>query len=105
VEIKLECPLGAECERVTTKPDGNAILHRCRAYALLRGKLPDSEEQVDQWRCSIFEWLPILLVENSQMTRGVNMAVSSLREETIKRQDIAMKTLAMGIENVKLTNS
>jgi len=28
-----------------------------------------------------------------------------LREETIKRQDIAMKTLVMGIENVKLTNS
>jgi hypothetical protein len=111
MEVIQICPLGAECERIGADKDGNAVLYRCRAYTLLRGKLPDRDEQVDQWRCSIFEWLPILLVENSQMTRGVNAAVSDLKNETVKRQDVAMRALAMGfqpimsIENVESTDS
>jgi hypothetical protein len=100
MEVKLECPLGKECERAK-----NNVIYRCRAYTLLSGKLPTSDQIVDEWRCSIFEWLPILLVENSQMTRGVNMAVASLRDTTLEKQDFAIKVISTGIENARITNS
>jgi hypothetical protein len=100
MKVELECPIGKECERAE-----NNVIYRCRAYTLLSGKMPTSDEVVEEWRCSIFEWLPILLVENSQMTRGVNAAVASLRDETLNKQDAAIRIIASGIENAKITNS
>jgi hypothetical protein len=39
------------------------------------------------------------------MTRGVNMAVASLRDTTLEKQDFAIKVISTGIENARITNS
>jgi len=84
IEIILTCPLGSCCEKIKDNK-----LHRCMWYTCLKGKDPQSDETIDEWRCAM-SWMPIMMVENAQMSRGVNDAVCSLREETIKRQDAAL---------------
>jgi hypothetical protein len=42
------------------------------------GKNPQTEEIIDEWRCAI-ALLPMLLIENSQMSRQTSAAVESFR--------------------------
>ena len=41
------------------------------------------DRQVDEWACSI-QFLPMLLIENSQQQRGTGAAVESFRNEMVK---------------------
>lgn len=76
------CPLGSKCEEI--KSD---TLYRCAWFVKLVGKDPQSEKEIDEWRCAM-AWMPLMQVEVSQTNRGVAESVESLRNETIKRQDI-----------------
>lgn len=78
LKIKLTCPLGHTCEKV----DGD-IIERCQWYTKLKGKHPQSEEQLDEWGCAI-AWLPLLSVEMSQTNRGQTQALESFRNETLR---------------------
>jgi hypothetical protein len=49
-------------------------------WMLVRGKNPNTGQEVDQWNCS-FAFLPMLMIENSQQARGVGAAVESFRNE------------------------
>ena len=91
VEIKTVCPLGSKCEEVN---DG--VIHRCAWYTKLIGKDPQSEKEMDEWRCAI-AWLPVMQVEVAQTNRGQTEALCSFRDETIKRQEnfTALAVLAM----------
>ena len=80
MEIKIICPLGSECEEIKDN-----TLHRCRWYANIKGKHPQSEEVIDQWDCAMV-WLPILLIENAQTNRGQTQALESFRNEMAKGQ-------------------
>lgn len=94
MEVKLaDCPLGAKCEEVKTDQDGKQVLYRCPWYIKLRGKDPQSEKEIDEWSCAI-AWTPILLIENTQMSRQTGAAVESFRNTVIENraQQIA-KTL------------
>jgi len=93
IEVVKTCPLGSECEEIK---DGK--LHRCRWYIEMAGKTQDGTE-VNTWDCAI-AWQPILMVEMSSTSRNVSASVDSLRNETVKRQDIALQ-FATGIKNVK----
>ena len=82
LEVELTCPLGSTCEEVK---DGK--IHRCMWYTKVVGKNPQTEEQIDEWKCAI-AWMPILQIETSQTNRGQTHALQSFRNETVKRQTV-----------------
>lgn len=60
------------------KKDMSEVCHTCPWWTKVVGKNPQSEEMVDDWRCAI-ALLPMLLIENAQVTRQGNAAVESFR--------------------------
>ena len=81
-------------------PDGTCpllkkkcIKHRCVWYNMLQGKHPQTGLDVQEWGCSI-AWLPLLLVENSKNTMGVQAATESFRNEMVQSNNIMTKVLA-----------
>lgn len=80
MDIKLVCPLGAECEGIKDNQ-----MFRCRWYVALRGKNPQGEDLIDKWGCAM-EWLPVLLVESAQTNRGQTAAIENFRNELIEAQ-------------------
>ena len=81
MDVILDCPLGHECEKIKDNK-----LHRCRAYAQIAGRDALGNDH-NEWKCSVFEWQPILLLEISGTNRGQTQAIESMRNETVKRQD------------------
>ena len=55
----------------------------CSWFTQLRGTNPNTGEPVDEWGCAV-TWLPMLLIENSQMQRQTGSAVESFRNEMVK---------------------
>lgn len=64
------------------KVDVSKVCHKCAWWTRILGKNPQSEEPVDHWQCAI-AMLPMLLIENAQMTRQGNAAIESMRNETV----------------------
>jgi hypothetical protein len=60
------------------KKDMSTVCHKCPWWTMVRGKNPQSEEMIDDWRCAV-ALLPMLLVENAQMTRGTTVAMETFR--------------------------
>lgn len=81
---RLVCPLH--------KKYMSKVCHTCPLWVLIRGKDPQSEQEVDQWNCSL-SWLPMLLIENAQQSRQTGAAVESFRNEVVKRQSNRPPTL------------
>lgn len=91
------CPLGAKCEEIK-----RGKMHRCRAYIKISGTDPQGK-QVDEFRCSLLEWQPILLLEIASIMRGNQAAVESFRNETVKGQNNFLH-LAQAAMQKRLTN-
>ena len=75
--MKLErehwCPLiGEECMKL-----------KCEWFTQIRGKNPQTGEDVDEWGCAV-TWLPMLLIENSQQQRETSASVQSARNESVR---------------------
>ena len=88
-------------------PDGKCpllnkkcIKHQCVWYNMLQGKHPQTGLDVQEWGCSI-AWLPLLLVENSAKTAGVQAATESFRNEMVKGQNVMNNILAAQPETRK----
>lgn len=92
IETRIICPLGSKCEEIK-----DAVLMRCAWYTKLVGKDPQSEQEIDEWRCAI-AWLPIMQIEVAQTNRGQTEAICTMRDETIKRQDVFN---ILAAENIK----
>lgn len=60
------------------------VCHTCPLWTQVRGKNPQTDQEVDNWNCSL-SWLPILIIEGSQMSRQTAAAVESFRNEVVKR--------------------
>lgn len=71
---------------------GQCIESRCKFWVHLRGKDPQSTQEVDEYSCAI-TWIPILLIENSQFVRQTAAAVDDLKNQTIQRQDLFNHTI------------
>lgn len=71
----LICPLHRE--------DMSKVCHRCPLWILVRGKHPQSNQDVDSWNCAL-AWMPILTIENSQQQRATAATVASFRDEVVK---------------------
>lgn len=60
---------------------------RCKFWVHLLGKHPSTGAPIDSFDCAV-AWLPVMLVENTRHTIGVQAAVESARNEIVKRQDV-----------------
>ena len=94
--MKLEqgkfCPLsGKDC-----------IGLQCSWFTQIRGTHPQTGEEIDEWGCAV-NWIPTLLIENSQQQRQTGAAVESLRNETLNRlsQTISMKKINEPVKKIE----
>ena len=85
------------------KVDTSEVCHKCPWWTRVIGKNPQSEEMIDDWRCAV-ALLPMLLIENSHMSRGTGAAVESLRNEIVAGVSEAVRIASFG-DTTKLINS
>ena len=52
---------------------------QCTWFTQIRGMNPNTGEEVDEWGCAV-GWMPMLMVENSQMQRQTSAAIESFRK-------------------------
>jgi len=87
----LTCPLH--------RTDMSKVCHVCPLWVKIMGKHPQSEDSIEHWNCSL-AFLPMLLIENSQMQRQTGAAVESFRNETVVANQQAVSAMAEGIDNL-----
>jgi len=71
---KVRCPytgFSKSCHSIVTK-------HTCPKWVSLKGKNPQTGEVVDRYGCAD-GFLPLLLVENANMTRQAGAAIEDFR--------------------------
>lgn len=83
-------------EKLCPMMKGPCIEHQCRWYVSILGQNPQSGAMIDKWGCTI-EFIPILLIENSQQQRQTGAAVESLRNVHAQAAGV-MAALASGID-------
>lgn len=78
LEIKDNCPLNSfkPCKKL-----------ECAWFMQIRGKDPQTGEDIDDWGCSM-AWMPKLLIENALVSRQTGAAVESFRNEMVKENNI-----------------
>lgn len=83
IESKNQCPLNnfEPCKQLD-----------CAWFMQIRGTNPNTGQDIDDWGCSI-AWMPILLIENSQMSRQTGAAVESFRNEMVKSNEVSQQIL------------
>ena len=87
------CPLiGEDC-----------IELKCAWYNQVRGVNPQTGQEIDEWGCAV-TWMPLLLIENSQMQRQTGTAVESFRNETVKVNQQAQQLFVNALNQQKQIN-
>lgn len=87
-EVKSNCPLNQfnPCKQL-----------ECAWFIQIRGKNPNTGEDVDEWGCAQ-AWLPVLMIENSQQQRSTGAAVESFRNEMVKANENSQNVLLATIQ-------
>lgn len=62
------------------------VCHTCPWWTQIRGKSPQTGEEIDRWDCAIAH-MPILQIEVANMVRGTRAATESMRNEIVVRMD------------------
>ena len=75
---------------------------KCSWFTQIRGAHPQTGEEIDEWGCAV-NWMPTLLIENSQQQRQTGAAVESFRNETLNRlsQTISMKKINGPVKKIE----
>ena len=75
---------------------------KCSWFTQIRGAHPQTGEEIDEWGCAV-NWMPTLLIENSQQQRQTGAAVESFRNETLNRlsQTISMKKINAPVKKIE----
>jgi hypothetical protein len=83
----------------------SAVCHTCPLWVQLRGRNPQTGDEVDSWQCSLAS-LPMLLIENAQQTRQNGAATESLRNELVSasKNTIAAAETFQAIQDRKKPN-
>jgi len=89
IEVKENCPLNnfEPCKKLD-----------CAWFVNIRGTNPNTGQEVDEYACSI-AWLPILLIENSHMSRQTGGAIESFRNEMVKTNEASQQILLATMSN------
>jgi hypothetical protein len=82
------------------KKDVSQVCHTCPWWTRIIGKNPQSEEMIDNWHCAIAV-LPLLLVENAQVSRSTTSALESMRNDVMASTTDAI-SLAIQMGNTRL---
>ena len=78
------------------------LKHGCEYYVSIRGRNPQTGEEVDGWDC-VNKWLPMLLIENSRQQCQTGAAVESFRNEMVKSTEANLQVLLTASQgNIKL---
>jgi hypothetical protein len=93
--MKPRAPKGRLCP--FWRKDMALVCHKCPLWTHLRGKNPQSEQEIDEWGCAL-AWLPLLLVEGAQQTRQAGAAIESFRNEMMRLAQDGDQ--ASGVRNV-----
>ena len=72
----------------------------CEWYTQVRGKNPQSDQEIDEYGCAI-AWLPILLIENAMMQRQTGAAVESFRNEMSVPANNTIAALFHAIQSIQ----
>jgi len=73
------------------------IESQCVLWTHVRGKHPQSEEEIDKYGCAI-AWLPVLLIENAQRSNQIGAAVESMRNVIITEGEKNRKAMKQAVE-------
>ena len=76
---------------------------KCAWYNQVRGVNPQTGQEIDEWGCAV-TWMPMLLIENSQMQRQTGSAVESFRNETVKVNQQAQQLFVNALNQQKQIN-
>tara|TARA_B100001113_G_scaffold272069_1_gene226810 strand:- start:93 stop:407 length:315 start_codon:yes stop_codon:yes gene_type:complete len=77
---------------------------KCAWYNQVRGVNPQTGQEIDEWGCAV-TWMPMLLIENSQMQRQTGSAVESFRNETVKVNQQAQQLFVNALNHQKPINT
>lgn len=93
IEAKANCPLDGfkPCRQLD-----------CAWFMKIVGKNPNTGKDIEDWGCAIV-WMPVLLIENSQMQRQTGAAVESFRNEMVKSNQSTLQLVA-DINTIKIGN-
>lgn len=68
------------------------VCKTCPMWTLVRGVDSNSGKEIDRWNCAL-SFLPMLLIENSQMSRQTGAAVESFRNEVVRRSVVPAREI------------
>lgn len=63
---------------------------QCRLWTQIMGVNPNTGDKIDRWGCAD-EFLPLLMIENSQQQRQTGAAIESFRNEMVKANRLALQ--------------
>jgi hypothetical protein len=79
---------------------GQCVKRQCVAWQQIHGQDPQTGKILDEWGCSLFRWMPKLILEGAQQSRQAGAAVESFRNEMVKGRDallgLASETKRLG---------
>jgi hypothetical protein len=88
---KTICPiLNQECIEDGAIVNGELIA--CKFWMDVLGTNPQTGADVKEGNCTI-NWIPMLLIENSKVSRETGAAVESFRNETVKSNQMTQQIL------------
>ena len=70
----------------------------CAWFMKILGKNPNTGEDIEDWGCSMV-WMPLMIIENSQMQRHTGAAVESFRNEMVKANESSQGLLIAAMES------
>lgn len=91
---KLKCPATAfvrSCREIIAECD-------CPKFVSIKGQDPQTGAVVDRHGC-VDSFLPLLLIENSQMSRQTGAAIESFRNEVVKANEDALAERRQALAN------
>jgi hypothetical protein len=74
------------------RKDMSKVCHTCPWWCRIIGKNPQTEEMLDDWNCAI-GLLPMLLVENAQVSRGTTVAMETFRNGVVQAVGVAVDSV------------
>ena len=88
------CPLmgGKPCIEDGSYNEATKQIEGCMFWVTIQGKNPQDNTDIKNGGCAI-SWMPILMIENNNVGRGVAASVQSMRNEGVNTGDQITKAL------------
>lgn len=78
---EMTCPLNGKLCKDGVRADFEDQKKQCRWWTHVAGKDPQSEKVIDHYDCAM-AWVPVVVLESSQMTRHMTATTQEFRNET-----------------------